>query len=91
MQVPPLVVLQFAPLEAFVSVKTGGIGGDGGGDGGGGGAGDAQITKPPLPVESYGKLDHVIVSPAAITTSIGPLLPAKSVPPMATLSQHASV
>ena len=56
MQVPPLVILQFAPGVASVIVSSvpgghGGGGGDGGGDGGDGGgdggAGDAQITKPP--------------------------------------------
>ena len=52
---------------------------DGGGGGGGdGGAGDAQITKPtvpsvtPLPDKM---LCHSIVSPAAITTLLGPLVP----------------
>ena len=66
-----------------------GGGGDGGGDGGdggdGGGAGAPQITSRCGGLLLY----HSIVSPA-ITTSIGPP-PAKSVPPMATLSQHASV
>ena len=102
MQAPPLVVLQFAPGVAFVSVSRvpgghgggGGDGGDGGGDrvdgggggrggsdgGGDGGAGDAQITKPPAAILS--SLYHAIVSPAAITTSLGPLLREYRVPPM---------
>ena len=51
----------------------GGGGGDGGDGGGGrGGGADAQITKPTAVV---GKLLHAIVSPAAITTLLGPLVP----------------
>ena len=68
----------------------GGGGGVDGGDGGGdGGAGYAQITKPPAVVSL--SLYHAIVSPAAITTLLGPLVPEYGVPPMAILSQHASV
>ncbi len=92
MQVPPLVTSHFAPAEACIidSIMPGGHGGGGsaggaggsaGGDGGdGGGAGDAQITKPPAVILS--SLDHAIVSPAAITTLLGPLVPEYSVPPM---------
>ena len=52
-----------------------GDGGDGGGGGGGGagGAGYAQITKPPAVVSLL--LYHAIVSPAVITTLLGPVVP----------------
>ena len=92
MQVPPLVTSHFAPAEAYVIERSvpgghggggsdGGVGGGEGGDGGGdGGAGDAQITKP-LAVVSL-SLVHAIVSPAAITTLLGPLVPPNAVPPM---------
>ena len=59
----------------------GGDGGDGGDGGCGGGAGDAQITKPPAVVRDL-ELDHLIVSPAAISTLLGPLVPEYCVPPM---------
>ena len=91
MQVPSLVTSHFAPAEAYVIESTagayGGSGGDDGGDGGDvgdgggdGGAGDAQITKPPAVVIL--SLDHAIVSPAAITTLLGPLVPEYRLPPM---------
>ena len=59
------------PCAGKIMGATGRGGGDGGGDGG---AGDAQITKPPLP-EANSELCHAIVSPAAITALLGPLLP----------------
>ena len=64
------------PCAGKIMGATGGDGGDrDGGDGGdGGGAGDAQITKPPLP-EANKLLDHLIVSPAAMSTLLGALLP----------------
>ena len=82
MQAPALVISQFAPAEACV-IESSVPGGHGGGDGGDGGAGDAQITKPPLP-EAKIEVDHVIVSPAAITTLLGPLVPEYRVPPILT-------
>ena len=65
-------------------VGGGGVGGGGdegeGGDGGNGGDGGcAQITKP-APVIEWSLL-HAIVSPAAITTPSGPVLPQYLVPP----------
>ena len=67
----------------------GGDGGDGGGDGGDGGAGGdgggdgvapcTQITNPPCVADQ--SLLHTIVSPAAITTPSGPVLPQYLVPP----------
>ena len=73
------------PCAGKITGANGGEGGDGGGGGGGGdgggdGGAEAQITKPPIAVSL--SLSHLIVSPAAITTLLGPLVPEYSVPPM---------
>jgi len=60
---------------------TGGTGGAAGGvDGGNGGAGEAQSSKPFPTTEP--SLVQVNVSPAAIGTRLGPLLPLYNVPPI---------
>jgi hypothetical protein len=75
----------------------GGVGGGGGGGSKGGGwevmgweaVGVAQMVKPAL--VTLTSLYHAIVSPVAINTFAGPLVPLYCVPPMVIQSQQDSV